>query len=148
MHYYGSCTIQDHLLQPKHGAPVVQMHLINSQKVTFPYPTYSCTERMSVNGEKGSFQVKENWINNSHTKFHACISCGLFVRASESWEKAFSPGKNITQNGYFYLHVISWRMQSSIQLFFLHIVEELFLYQTWKLQLTASVFYIFNLIWK
>ena len=94
------------------------------------------------------FKQKRIELKNSHTMFHACLCCGLFVRASESWEKAFSPGKNITQNGYFYFHVISWRMQSSIQLFFLHIAEETYLYQTWKLRIIASIFSIFNLILK
>ena len=59
----------------------VLCYIFNSQEVTFPYPTYRmcCTERMSVNGGKGFFfQVKENSVTNSNTKFHACICCSFW----------------------------------------------------------------------
>ena len=39
----------------------IYMHVINSQRVAFPYPIYTecvCTDRMSVNGEEGVFSSK------------------------------------------------------------------------------------------
>ena len=109
---------------------------------------------MSVNGEKlffFFFQTKKklNKRKMNTQSFMPVFFYGLFVRASESWESHFLAGKKkVTQNEYFGFCVISWRRLSSIQLFFLHIAGEIYLYQMWKLRITASRFYVFNLISK
>ena len=82
-----------------------------------PHTECVCTERLSVNGKKGSFSSERDLNKkNSHTTFHAYICCGLLVRVSERWKNSFfGRKKNVTQNGYFHFYVvISWRMQSSI----------------------------------
>ena len=65
--------------------------MISSQKVTFPYPTHRMCVQLENECElrKGIFFFKWKRIEwkNSHKEFHACICCGLFVRASESWKK-------------------------------------------------------------
>ena len=123
-------------------------HLINSQKVKFPFPLYwenkhECQWRKSF---FFFFKWKRIRLKNSHTKFHACICCGLFVRASESWKNHYFAGREKKRHTKWVLPFscnFIQRMQGSIQLFFLHIAEEIFLYQTCKLWVIESIFYTF-----
>ena len=132
-------------------------YMINSQKLTFPYPTLG-TYRTRLYWQSECewrkqlcfFQAKENWIKKkSYTKFHGC-TCGLFVKASESWKKKttlFCMGKKC-HTKWVLPFSSNFMKNAGSYCSFLHIAEKIFLYQTWKLQITASIFYIFNWILK
>ena len=121
--------------------------MINSQNGTFRCPMY----RMCFYWENECEWKKVI----SFQEFTHKVSCLYLLWCVYEciWrlkKNCFFAGKifHCTQNRYFHFHVISWRMQSSIWLLFLHIAEEIFLYQTWKLWIIASTFYIFSLILK
>ena len=63
---------------------LARTHMINSQKVAFPYPPLQkkksvCTDRMSVNGQKRVFSSEGqlNFLKNIYIKFHILCLLGF-----------------------------------------------------------------------
>ena len=98
---------------------VINMHMINSQEVAFPYPTYRMClyweKECECRGEQNFKWKRIEYKINIQSFIPVFVVLCLWERLKV--EKKIA-GKNVTQDGYFHFHVISWKMRSSIQLFF------------------------------